>query len=199
MPQLYERKPEYWSADLADRAFEQAMIAALEAFGWQYEDQTKAFERPDLMVLSTIRGKQVHVAIELKEKRQHYRGRWATLAHAPEEDLLVVDEVSARKLLACAPRAFLLFWDRTRPDRPYIMYTIIDLFCLPKTRVQRPIKLNSDRLKAKWLLDARHGHAYPDLNHTLAAMANYLAHGMLADLRRLETHGPFVDEKVETL
>ena len=59
--------------------------------------------------------------------------RWAELAGLPETELLVVDEVSLRKLLGHAPRALLLFSDRTRPDRPYVLYTIVDLFCIPKT------------------------------------------------------------------
>ena len=199
MSNIYERKAEYWTEDLADRGFEQVTMAALDALGWKYEDNTHDFEQPDICILTTVRRKQVRVALELKDKRQQYRARWAELARVPEPELLVVDEVSVRKLLAHAPRAFLVFWDRTRTDRPYVLYTIIDLFCAPKTRVQRPIALNSERLKGKWLLDARHGHSFGELNHIFASVANYLAHGMLADLRRLETHGPFIDEKVETL
>ena len=49
------------------------------------------------------------------------------------------DEVAARKLLAVSPRAFVLFHDATREDRPYVLFTIVDLFCLPKVRVQRAI------------------------------------------------------------
>jgi hypothetical protein len=66
-------------------------------------------------------------------------------------------------------------------------------------RVQRPIALNSRRVQAKWLVDRRHGRAFADLIDTCAAMANYLDHGMLADLRRLEAHGDFVGETQETL
>jgi len=197
--ELNERKPEYWSEDLSDRDFEQAVMAALGAMGWKYQDNTAAFEHPDLYLLSKVRGKQMRTALELKDKRQPYRERWAELAGLPETELLVVDEVSLRKLLGHAPRALLLFWDRTRPDRPYVLFTIIDLFCVPKRRVQRKIRLNSDRLKAKWLLDARHGFSFTDLSHVFAAIGNYLAQDLHADLLRLEAHGSFVDETVETL
>ncbi len=37
------------------------------------------------------------------------------------------------------------------------------------------------------------------LKDAFAAMANYLDHGMLTDLRRLEAHGDFVGETLETL
>jgi hypothetical protein len=199
MTQMYERRPEYWAQDLSDRGFERAVMAALEALGWDYQDNTGDHHRPDLYISRSVRGAPVRVALELKDKRQPYRPRWAELAGLPEAELLVLDEVSARKLLGCAPRALVLFQDRTRPDRPYVLFTIIDLFCAPRKRVERPIALNSERLKAKWLLDRRHGHAFGNLNSAFAYVANYLAHGMLADLRRLERHGPFIDENVETL
>jgi hypothetical protein len=199
MSKLFERRSDYWTGDLQDRDFEQAVKAALDALGWQYQDNTEYFERPDLYLLRSVRGKQVRAALELKDKRQHYRSRWAELAGVPEPELLVLDEVAARKLLGCAPRSLVLFWDRTRSDRPYVLFTIFDLFCAPKRRAQRPINLRSERVKAKWLLDARHGRSFTDLNQVFAFVANYLAHGLLADLRRLEPHGPFTDENVETL
>lgn len=200
MSTLYERKSEYWTQDLADRAFEEAVKAGLTALDWPFEDHTDDFEYPDLTFVRQVRGKAVHVALELKEKRQPSRGRWAQLAGLPEPELLILDEVSARKLLRLGARAFLLFHDATQPGQPYVLFTIVDLFCMPKVRVQRQIAgRGGPRLKAKWLLDRRHGRAFTDLNAAFAAMATYLDRTMADDLRRLEPHGPFVGEIVETL
>ena len=199
MPTIYERKAEYWTRDLADRAFEEEVKARLLALGWQLEDHTSDHDHPDLGFLRTVRGKSVRAALELKEKRQPLRDRWVELAGVPEHVLLVLDEVSARKLLARAPRAFLLFHDLTQPEWPYVLFTIIDLFCLPKVRVQRPINLNGPRMKGKWLLDRRHGQAFANLNGVFAAMATYLDRRMMDDLWRVEPHGPFTGETVETL
>ena len=199
MPSIYERKAEYWTCDLADRAFEQAVKAGLGTLGWEFQDNTTAHDRPDLYIFRQVRGERVRVALELKEKRQPYRPRWAEAAGIPEAELLVLDEVAVRKLLAWAPRATLLFWDETQPARPYVLFTIIDLLCVPKVRVQRPIALNSPRLKAKWLLDRRHGRLLADLNSAFAAIASYVDREMWDDLRRLETHRDFVGERVETL
>jgi hypothetical protein len=198
-PSLYERRAEYWTRDLADRTFELAVKAELAALAWSFDDNTTEHDRPDLYLHRQVRGTTLRAALELKEKRQPYRGRWAELARLPEAELLVLDEVSARKLLAYAPRALLLFWDETRPDAPYVLFSIIDLFCLPKVRVLRPITHHDARLKAKWLLDRRHGLAFPDLRRAFGAIANYLDHDMLADLRRVEAHGPFVGETVAVL
>ena len=199
MSTIYERQAAYWTRDLADRAFEEEVKAGLVALGWQYEDHTTAHEFPDLTFLRQVRGNPVRAALELKEKRQPLRDRWVELAGVPERELLVLDEVSARKLLARAPRAFLLFHDLTQPERPYVLFTIIDLFCMPKVRVQRAINLNDRRLKGKWLLDRRHGQVFANLNDVCAAMATYLDRRMMDDLRRVEPHGPFIGETVETL
>ncbi len=199
MPTLYERKAEYWTRDLADRGFEDEVKAGLVALGWQYEDETTAHDRPDITFLRRVRGNVVHAALELKEKRQSYRPRWAELAGVPEPELLVLDEVAARKLLARAPRAFLLFRDATRPDQPLVLYTILDLFCMPKVRVRREISLHERRGKAKWLIDRRHGCACDTLNAAFALMATYLDRDMWDQLRALEAHGEFVGERVATL
>jgi len=199
MPSIYERKAEYWTRDLADRAFEQAVKAGLTALGWEFQDNTAEHDRPDLYIFRQVRDERVRIALELKEKRQSYRSRWAELSGVPEAGLLVLDEVAARKLLAYAPRAALLFWDETQTVRPYVLFTIVDLLCVPKVRVQRPIALNSPRLKAKWLLDRRHGRLLPDLGSAFAAIASYMERELWDDLLRLETHGNFVGERVETL
>ena len=80
-----------------------------------------------------------------------------------------------------------------------MLFTIIDLFCVPKVRVQRSINLNGRRMKGKWLLDRRHGQAFVVLNGVFAALATYLDRRMMDDLRRLEPHGPYIGETVETL
>ncbi|OQA42117.1 MAG: hypothetical protein BWY52_02330 [Chloroflexi bacterium ADurb.Bin325] len=199
MPSLFERKPEYWARDLADRVFEEAVKAELDLLGWPYTDNTAAHERADLYFTRQVRGRAVRAALELKEKRQRYRPRWAELAGVPEAELLALDEVAARKLLAVSPRAFVLFHDATRADRPYVLFTIVDLLCLPKVRVQRGINLHSPRMKAKWLLDARHGRGFGGLREAMSALANYLDRGLGDDLRRVGPHGPFAGESVETL
>lgn len=193
---LYERRPEYWTQDLGNRAFEEQVRAQLDTLRWEYHDQTRALHRPDFAITLLVRGTRLPVALEIKEKRQHYRGRWAELAGVPEPELLVLDEVSARALLAHAPRAFLLFWDRTNEEQPYVLFSVIDLYCLPKRRVQRPIHRNAPRLKGKWLLDRRHGRAFRHLRDVFAYIFTYVARGLDEDLRRLEAYGDFEGEEV---
>lgn len=193
---LYERRPEYWTQDLGDRAFERQVREQLDMLHWEYGDQTGALHRPDFVITLPVRGKRLRVALEVKEKRQHYRGRWAELAGTPETELLVLDELSARTLLRHAPRAFLLFWDQTHEEQPYVLFSVLDLYCAPRRRVLRPIHRNSPRFKAKWLLDRRHGHVFRHLREVFAYIATYLVRDLDKDLRRLEAYGDFEGEEV---
>ncbi len=198
-PSIYERKAEYWTKDLADRSFEQAIIAQFETLDWPYRDQTASMDRPDFLFKLPLRKEKVIVALEAKEKRQHYRRGWGKLAGFPEEHLLIQDEVSARMLLGHAPRSFLLFWDRTDEVEPYVCFSVLDLFCQPRTRIERPIHRNSPRQKAKWLLDRRNGRAFRQLREVFAFINTYLARDLDDELRALGPHRPAIGETIDHL
>ncbi len=199
MTALYQRQPEDWDKDLDDRRFEEQVKAALSLMRWQFQDFTSSHDLPDLVLLHRVGEQRVNVALELKEKRQRYRQRWEQLAQLPERDVLALDEVAARKLLAFAPYAFLLYHDETGRGRPYVLYSILDLMCAPKVRVQRPINLHGERLKGKWLLNRRHGRAFGGLNDVLLDLRAYVDHDLAGDLHGLGTHGRYEGEIVETL
>jgi hypothetical protein len=199
MTASFQRQPEDWDRDLNDRRFEEQVKAALGVMRLRFQDFTNAHDLPDLVLLTSIGDQRVNVALELKEKRQRYRQRWEDLAQIPEADLFALDEVAARKLLPFAPYAFLLYHDDTGRGRPYVLYSILDLLCAPKVRTQRPIKLRNERLKAKWLLNRRHGQAYAGLNDALAGLLAYLERDLANDVRGLGPHGRYEGEIVETL
>jgi hypothetical protein len=102
-------------------------------------------------------------------------------------------------LLPFAPYAFLLYHDATGRGRPYVLYSILDLMCAPKVRVQRPINLHGERLKGKWLLNRRHGRPFSGLNDTLLELLSYVDDELANDLRGLGAHGRYDGEVVETL
>lgn len=175
------------------------MKASLNLLQWRFQDFTSSHDLPDLMLLHTVDNQRVNVALELKEKRQRYRDRWGLLAQLPERDVLALDEVAARKLLPFAPYAFLLYHDCTGRGRPYVLYSILDLMCIPKVRVQRPINLHGERLKGKWLLNRRHGRPFGGLNDALLDLLAYVDHDLATDLHGLGAHGRYEGETVETL
>jgi hypothetical protein len=199
MTVLYQRRPEDWDRDLDDRKFEEDVKAALNLMRWRFQDFTSSHDMPDLMLLHSIEEERVNVALELKEKRQRYRPRWEELAGLPEQDVLALDEVAARKLLPFAPYSFLLYHDATGRGRPYVLYSVLDLMCAPKVRVQRPINLHGERLKGKWLLNRRHGRPFSGLNDALLDLLAYVHHELRNDLFGLSAHGGYDGEVVETL
>jgi hypothetical protein len=199
MTASFQRQPEDWERDLDDRRFEEQVKAALNVMRLRFQDFTSAHDMPDLVLLATVGDQRVNVALELKEKRQRYRQRWEQLAQIREEDLFALDEVAVRKMLGFAPYAFLLYHDGTGRGRPYVLYSILDLMCAPKVRVQRPINLRHERLKAKWLLNRRHGRAYAGLNDALIDLVAYLERDLANDVRGLGPHGRYEGENVETL
>jgi len=193
----YTRRPEHWQRDLADRGLEAELRAYLAGQGLRYEDNTGRLNLPDFFIWLDVAGQERRIALEAKEKKQRYRPRWVELAGGiPEADLLVQDELSARKVLAYSPLAFLLFKDRLSREAPYVVYSGLDLFCLPKRRVNRAIAKTTPRFKGKWLLSRRDGRCFPSLGEALRFIADYSAHGYLDDLRRLECYGTFVGENV---
>lgn len=198
-PRIYERRAEYWTQDLSDRRFEEAIREQLTTLGWAYKDQTSAHHRPDFLIKLPGRKQPVVAALEVKEKRQRYRAGWVDLAGIPEEFILVQDEVSARMLLAHAPRAFLLFWDHLNEAQPYVCFTVLDLFCQPKVRIERPIHQRSPRLKAKWLLDCRNGRSFHHLREVFAFVNTYVARDLVEELQALAPHRPAMGESIDRL
>ncbi|MEA3337982.1 MAG: hypothetical protein U9R25_19000 [Chloroflexota bacterium] len=199
MSETYERRADYWTRDLADRSFEELIKDQLDTLGWPFKDQTESHNRPDFLFRLPLRNKPVKVALEAKEKRQHYRQGWVQEVDFPEELLLVQDEVSARKLLVHAPRAFLLFWDHTVEMDPFVCFTIIDLFCQPRVRIERPINRQTRRVKAKWLLDRRNGRAFQHLRDVFAFINTYLARDLGEEVRALQSHRPGAGESIACL
>ncbi len=125
--------------DLADREFEEAVKAELDLLGWSYTDNTTAHERADLYFTRQVRGRGGAGRAGISA-----RSAVPALGRAKpafEAELLTPDEVAALLLASWPPRAFVLFHDVPR-DRPYVLFTIVDLFCLP-VRVQGAINLNS--------------------------------------------------------
>jgi hypothetical protein len=211
----YTRRPEHWQRDLADRGLEMELRVYLAGQGLRYdeapscltsrngghdgasEDNTGRLNLPDFFVWLKLEGQERRMALEVKEKKQRYRPRWVELAGCIlEPDLLVQDELSARKVLAYSPLAFLLFKDRLSRETPYVVYSGLDLFCLPKRRVNRAIARATPRFKGKWLLSRRDGRCFANLEEALRFIAEYSAHGYLDDLRRLECYGNFVGESI---
>ncbi len=183
------RQASFWEQDLADRSFENEIRAFLER--WKVEFEWKLYGG----------GRQLWIAVEAKEKRQHLRPAWVQRAGGiPEAELLVVDEVACRKLLFQAPAAFLVFCDQAGdPASRYVVYTMVDLFCLPRRRLHRPIEKQVRQVKGKWLLSKQDGACFPDFASAFQYIRGHALGRLKDEVFANECHREFFGEEIQTL
>lgn len=147
--------------------FEEELRAFLTANGMPFIDNTGSLETLDFSLTD------VNIHFDVKEKKQHINiGKWQG-ATIPEEHLFILDDLAARKILLKSPRSFLLVRDCTRTPTLFVVFSIVDLLCMPKRRVRRKLERASESVKGKWYTDLRHGAAHGTLANAVTYMKLY--------------------------
>lgn len=137
---------------------------------------------------------KVQFNLEVKEKRQHYNLKNWPQVNIPQAYLFIVDDLAARKILAFAPNSGLAVRDNL--NRQYYFFSVVDLYLMPKTRVNRCIKKEMAAQKGKWLVDLRNGHCCGNLPELFNALATYITQRKAIFLEILECYGRYVGEEV---
>lgn len=155
----YTRQPAHWAQDTKGRfAFEGKVRKALRDDGeFELLDATDSFDEVDFEL--GCRGRRIF--LEVKEKRQSYREAWSDAAGIDEPTLFILDELSARKIVLRAPRAYLLLNDSIR-SKMFVLGAL-ELITIPKMRVDRSIDGGIATFKGKWLIDMHHGEEVQNL------------------------------------
>ncbi|MDZ7265650.1 MAG: hypothetical protein ONB16_13835, partial [candidate division KSB1 bacterium] len=78
----------------------------------------------------------------------------------------------------------------------YYFFSVVDLYLIPKTRVNRTIRKAVESLKGKWLIDLRHGQCCGNLPELFQAMKAYLTNRKAIFLEILECYGQYPGEDV---
>lgn len=113
------------------------------------------------------------IHLDVKEKLQQFsKANWSNVA-TPQEYLFIIDDLAVRKMLLHAPRSFCLIKDSSPSPPMYYIYSIVDLLCIPKTRVRRPIERQVKGYKGKWLVDLRDAAAFVSLDGALDYVLAY--------------------------
>ena len=137
-----------------------------------------------------------YFSFDAKEKRQRYRlDHWPETT-IPEEHLFIVDDLAARKVLAFAPNSGLVVRDNVRGH--YFLYTVVDLYLMPKQRLNRTIEKDVRKLKGKWLVDLRNGQVGASMADIFTAINTYLDTRPTIFQTNLACYGSYVGENVET-
>lgn len=134
-----------------------------------------------------------YFSFDVKEKRQRYATRnWPT--EIPEEHLFIIDDLAARKVLAYAPNSGIIIRDNIRGK--YFLFSVVDLYLMPKQRVNREIRKTVSSVKGKWMTDLRNGHAYDSLAEVFTGIEAYLNTREDIFLNILECYGEYAGEEI---
>lgn len=172
------------------KSLESEVRDLLTARGVEFCDKTDSSSSPDFTIIIN----NTPVALELKEKRQRIKlSNWPATS-IPEKHLFLVDELTARKLLVPAPYAGIIVRDNI--VGAYIFINVIDLWTMPRIRVNRVVS-EGGYLKGKWMLDQRNGVVCKDLLTAMQALQKY-AHSIDDFSMSSECVGTFVGEYVQS-
>lgn len=137
---------------------------------------------------------QIQFSFDAKEKRQHYNLKNWPQANIPEAYLFIIDDLAARKILAFAPNSGLAVRDNLH--RSYYFFSVVDLYLMPKMRVNRTIRRAVETQKGKWLIDLRHGQRCGNLPELFQAIKSFLANRQAIFGEILECYGYYPGEEV---
>jgi hypothetical protein len=166
---MRERLPQDWRVDLAQRHGLEARVRNEIA---AHRDltllccSTSSTSRLDYQALGP--GGRL-IEIEVKAKRQSYRG-WSMYRPGVEEkDLFILDELALRKLVEAGRYAFLLVNDM--PGSRWAVWSNPDLVLTPKARVSRQLS-GGGVVKGKVLISfAEDAHLFADVSHAIDFIA----------------------------
>ena len=155
-------------------------------------DNSNSFEKLDFGFGD--RDAKRYFSFDVKEKRQRYNMNNWQVANIPEEYLFILDDLAARKILAYAPNSGIIVRDNMH--HRYFLFTVVDLYLMPKQRVNRTIKKQVEAYKGKWLIDLRNGQMFDRLADVFKGIEAYLDDRENIFLKILECYGDYMGEEI---
>ena len=172
-------------------SLEHEIRALVTARSVHFDEATESFDQLDFCIHSEQRG-QFH--FDAKEKVQKIKvANWPEV-DIPEEHLFILDDLAARKVLKFAPDAGLIVRDNLR--RLYFFFDVLNLFLMPRVRVNRRIGEGEGLLKGKWLIDLRNGVQCATLIEVFEQIAAYHDEQEEIFHKRLACYGEYTGEQV---
>lgn len=172
--------------------FEQEVKSFLISLNIPFEDGTKSKTALDFFL------PRHKIYFDAKEKSQPFSMKNWSEAPAAQENLFIIDDLAARKLLRHAPLSFCLIKDSSISQSMYYIYSIVDLLCVPKKRVKRPIEKSVKTFKGKWLLDLRDAAAFDELSDAMNYMLSYEKKFPLIFSEQIDCWGKYPSEEIKT-
>jgi hypothetical protein len=173
-------------------AFEQEIKAYCTARQIAFQDNCDSFKKLDFSFGD--KAAKRHFAFDVKEKRQPYtQGNWPD-SGIPEPHLFILDDLAARKILAYSPNSGLVVRDNM--SGRYVFFSVVDLFLMPKKRVNREIRKQIQGMKGKWMIDLRNGRGFENLAGVFTEIEAYLNSREDIFVHILECYGDYTGEEI---
>jgi len=157
-----------------------------------WQDHSQAFDRLDFSVKTPELKRPFH--FDVKEKRQRYNLDNWNLTKTEEQHTFILDDLAARKTLAYAPRSGLIIRDNL--SQSYHFFSIVDLFLMPKQRVNRPIHRTHPAWKGKWLINLQNATLAPTFAEAFQQLLHYATHQRSIFTSIKSCYGEYVDEDI---
>ncbi len=173
------------------QSFEQEIKAFLQSKKLEYKDNSSSFKRLDFSVRLD---ETWTFHFDAKEKRQQYNLFNWKLTAEQEPHTFIIDDLAARKILAFGPYSGMVVRDNLLGG--YFFFSVLDLFLMPKTRVNRPIEKNAKAMKGKWVIDLRSGKKCASMDEVLQIFHHYIAKREDLFLNILDCFGNYQGEDI---
>lgn len=146
-------------------SFEQEIKDFFSEYNMELEDKTDSTTSLDF---SYARPNFIF-SFDVKEKIQKYNmNNWTD--EIKEEDCFILDELGIRKVMHSGVDSGIII--RNNILNEYIFFNFIDLFSMPKIRVNRQTN-SSGYLKGKWLINLSNGARCKSLKSIFAEIKKY--------------------------
>ncbi len=183
-------------------SFEQELKSYFKLRKYDFIDNSSDYKKLDFTLKDIIRDVNNidaplrNIYLEVKEKRQKYNTtNWPLICDNDEKHTFIVDELSTRKILAYAPYSGLLIRDYL--THQYYWYSILDLFLMPKLRVNRPIKKHDVlSMKGKLILDYRNSVEADSLDKVFEVIIAHISNRVYTYTEMKECYGKFINEEI---
>src|SRR5690606_33191577 len=115
----------------------------------------------------------------------------------PEEEpeAFLLDDLAARKILAYAPQAAILI--RNNLTALYYCLSVVDLFLMPKKRMNRPIHRSQLDMKGKWLIRLGETQRASSLEEAFQLLRDYARQQKAIFTTSKECYGIYAGEHIE--
>jgi hypothetical protein len=172
--------------------FEQEVKAHLQARTIPFDDGTASKTTVDFHL------PRYRIFFDAKEKTQPFSLKNWKESTTTEEHLFIIDDLAARKLLFHAPLAFCLIKNSSMSPPMFHIFSVVDLLCVPKKRVRRPIEKSVKTFKGKWLLDLRDAAVFDQLGDAIAYMLTYEKNFSYIFKEHIDCWGKYPSEQIKT-